>query len=92
MDRQSIRLLPLGTHFEPYKIYDLWYEATGSTVLGTGFAATRDLVSFLRYEHADRNGMPNPMIAGDRRDDQPELQHALAFGVSQAGRFLRHFL
>jgi hypothetical protein len=36
--------------------------------------------------------MPNPMIAGDRRDDPPELQHALAFGVSQAGRFLRHFL
>ena len=92
VDPQSIRLLPVGTRFEPYKIYDLWYEATGSSVLGTGFAATRDLVSFLRYEHADRNGMPNPMIAGDRRDDPPELQHALAFGVSQAGRFLRHFL
>jgi hypothetical protein len=92
VDPQSIRLLPVGTRFESYKIYDLWYEATGSTVLGTGFAATRDLVSFLRYEHADCNGMPNPMIAGDRRDDPPELQHALAFGVSQAGRFLRHFL
>src|SRR5271166_4673347 len=92
VDPQSIRLLPVGTRFEPYKIYDLWYEATGSSVLGTGFAATRDLVSFLRYDHADRNGMPNPMIAGDRRDDPPELQHALAFGVSQAGRFLRHFL
>src|SRR5262245_45661499 len=24
--------------------------------------------------------------------DRPEIQHALAFGVSQAGRFLRHFL
>ena len=92
VDPQSIRLLPVGARFEPYRIYDLWYEATGSTVLGTGFAATRDLVSFLRYEHAARNGMPNPMIAGDRRDDPPELQHALAFGVSQAGRFLRHFL
>jgi hypothetical protein len=92
VDRQSIRLLPAGTNFAPYKIYDLWYQATGSSVLGTGFAATRGLVSFLRYEHADRNGMPNPMIAGDRRDDPPELQHALAFGVSQAGRFLRHFL
>ena len=92
VDPQSIRLLPVGARFEPYRIYDLWYEATGSTVLGTGFAATRDLVSFLRYEHADRNGMPNPMIAGDRRDDPPELQRALAFGVSQAGRFLRHFL
>jgi hypothetical protein len=88
VDRQSIRLLPVGIHFAPYRIYDLWYEATGSTVLGTGFAATRDLVSFLRYEQADRNGNPNPMITGD----SPAVAHALAFGVSQAGRFLRHFL
>src|SRR5262249_34525122 len=58
-DQQTIRLLPVGTNFASYKIYDLWYEATGSTVLGAGFAATRDLVSFLRYELADRNGMPN---------------------------------
>jgi Alpha/beta hydrolase domain len=92
VDRQSIRLLPAGTHFAPYKIYELWYEATGSTVLGTGFAVTRDVVSFLRYERGDRNGMPNPLIAGHRRDDPPEVEHALAFGVSQAGRFLRHFL
>jgi len=92
VDRQSIRLLPLGTHFEPYKIYDLWYEATGSTVLGTGFAATRDLVSFLRYEHADRNETPNPMIADRAPRDAPGADHALAFAVSQAGRFLRHFL
>src|SRR5262252_691503 len=92
VDRQSIRLLPVGTQFAPYKIYDLWYEARGSTVLGAGFAATRDLVSFLRYERADRHGMPNPMIAGGGREDPPEVEHALAFGVSQAGRFLRHFL
>jgi len=92
VDRQSIRLLPAGTHFAPNKIYDLWYEATGSSVLGTGFAATRDLVSFLRYEHADRNGTPNPLIAGDGSDDSPGADCALAFGVSQAGRFLRHFL
>jgi hypothetical protein len=92
VDRQSIRLLPAGTHFAPYKIYDLWYQATGSSVLGTGFAATRDLVSFLRYEHNDRNGTPNPMIADASRQGPSEVEHALAFGVSQAGRFLRHFL
>ena len=92
VDRQSIRLLPAGTHFAPYKIYDLWYQATGSSVLGTGFAATRDLVSFLRYEHADRNGTPNPMIADASRQGPSEVEHALAFGVSQAGRFPRHFL
>jgi len=92
VDRQSIRPLPADTHFAPYKIYDLWYEATGSSVLGTGFAATRDLISFLRYEHIDRDGSPNPMIADGGGGDSPEVTHALAFGVSQAGRFLRHFL
>jgi hypothetical protein len=92
VDRQSIRLLPAGTHFAPYKIYDLWYEATGSSVLGIGFAATRDIISFLRYMHADRNRTPNPMIGNGGRGASPVVTHALAFGVSQAGRFLRHFL
>ncbi len=49
-DTQSIRLLPPGSLFAPFKIYELWYEATGSKVLGIGFASVRDLVSFLRYE------------------------------------------
>jgi Alpha/beta hydrolase domain len=90
IDNRSIRLLPLGTNFAPIKIYEIWYEATGSTVMGVGFAATRDLVAFLRYERVDRNGAANPMIPdGAQRSG---VQHALAFGVSQAGRFLRHFL
>jgi Alpha/beta hydrolase domain len=74
-DAQSIRLLPQASRFAPFKIYELWYEATGSKVLGIGFAAVRDLVSCLRYQ----------------RDDTG-IRHALAFGVSQSGRFLRHFL
>ncbi len=49
VDERSIRLLPAGAAFAPYKIYDFWYEATGSKVIGVGFAATRDLVAFLRY-------------------------------------------
>ena len=92
IDDRSIRLLPAGTLFAPYKIYDIWYEATGSTVMGVGFAATRDLVSFLRYEGADGRGTRNPMIADGSRDDAPAVSHTLAFGVSQAGRYLRHFL
>ena len=85
VDNRTIRLLPLGTNFSPYRIYEIWYEATGSAVMGIGFSATRDLVSFLRYESADRDGTPSPM--GDAG-----ISHSLAFGVSQAGRFLRHFL
>jgi hypothetical protein len=91
-DARSIRLLPRGELFAPFKIYDLWYEATGSKVLGIGFASVRDLVSFLRYETADRNGTRNPLIAEGARADDAGIRHALAFGVSQSGRFLRHFL
>jgi alpha/beta hydrolase family protein len=87
IDDRSIRLLPPGRDFAPIKIYELWYEATGSKVLGIGYAAVRDLVSFFRYRSANRGGIPNPLLSG-----MSEIRHALAFGVSQSGRFLRHFL
>jgi hypothetical protein len=87
VDARSIRLLPVGGKFEPIKIYELWYEATGARVLGIGFASVRDLVSFCRYQRANRGGIANPLISG-----MSEIRHALAFGVSQSGRFLRHFL
>jgi hypothetical protein len=86
LDDRTIRLLPVGRSFEPIKIYELWYEATGSKVLGIGFASVRDLVSCFRYEGAGR-GIANPLVSGTG-----EIRHALAFGVSQSGRFLRHFL
>jgi hypothetical protein len=87
VDERSIRLLPEGKKFEPIKIYELWYEATGAKVLGIGYASVRDLVSFFRYRSANRGGIPNPLVSG-----MSEVRHALAFGVSQSGRFLRHFL
>jgi hypothetical protein len=92
IDARSIRLLPQGELFAPFKIYELWYEATGSKVLGIGFASVRDFVSFLRYQTADSNGTRNPLIAEGARADDAGIRHALAFGVSQSGRFLRHFL
>jgi hypothetical protein len=92
VDERTIRLLPAGTRFAPYKIYEVWYEATGSNVIGVSFAATRDLVSFLRYERADRDGMRSPMIDEGGGAEGTRISHALAFGVSQSGRFLRHFL
>jgi hypothetical protein len=87
IDDRSIRLVPEGRKFEPIKIYELWYEATGAKVLGIGYASVRDLVSFLRYRGADPGGIPNPLLS-----DMGKIRHALAFGVSQSGRFLRHFL
>jgi hypothetical protein len=79
LDERTIRLLPPGRNFAPIKIYELWYEATGSKVLGIGYASVRDLVSSLRYDRPAAVGL------GD-------IRHAIGFGVSQSGRFLRHFL
>jgi alpha/beta hydrolase family protein len=87
LDDRSIRMLPVRRNFAPIKIYELWYEATASKVLGIGYASVRDLVSFFRYKSANRGGIPNPLLSG-----MSEIHHALAFGVSQSGRFLRHFL
>ncbi|MGE0751088.1 MAG: alpha/beta hydrolase domain-containing protein [Variibacter sp.] len=84
---QSIRMLPAGAKFEPIKIYELWYEATAPKVVGMGYAATRDVVSFLRRQQADRKGTPNPVLI----DGAPPA-HTMAFGISQSGRFLRHFI
>ncbi|MGA3403333.1 MAG: alpha/beta hydrolase domain-containing protein, partial [Acetobacteraceae bacterium] len=75
VDTRSVRLLPDGTLPEPGSIYELFYDATKPRVLGIGFAATRDLTSHLR-----RNG---DEILGRA------VTHTLAFGISQAGRYLR---
>src|SRR5262249_3841619 len=51
--------LPSG--FKPGHIYEFIYLAKDPLVLGLGFAAVRDLVSFLRYEVKDAAGHPNPL-------------------------------
>jgi hypothetical protein len=65
---------------EPGSIYELRYTATKPRVLGIGFAATRDIVSHLR----------NSATGRDLLGRQPT--HALGFGISQAGRYLRDHL
>ena len=74
--RAAIRF-PQG--FEPGRIYNLVYMGKNPTVMGTGFAATRDFVSFLKYG-TDDNPLGNA------------IERAYAFGSSQSGRFLRHML
>jgi Alpha/beta hydrolase domain len=74
-DSRSIRLLPNGTRPQPGAIYELHYEAINPCVQGIGFAATRDLISHLRRD-------------GARVLERP-VTHTLAFGISQAGRYLR---
>jgi hypothetical protein len=62
--------------FQPGKIYELVYRARDPVVVGIGLAAVRDFVAWARH---------------DPRSEFP-VTSAVAFGVSQSGRFLRHFL
>ena len=73
--------LPGG--FIPGAVYELVYTARDPLVLGLGFAAVRDLVSFLRREKEDGAGNPNPLADGR------VVEKAYAWGRSQSGRFLR---
>ena len=66
--------------FQAELLYELTYTAEDPLVLGIGFAATRDLVSFLRYE----SGAQNP-LAG-------LIRHTVGFGTSQSGNFIKTFL
>jgi hypothetical protein len=87
---RALHLVPVGRRFAPLAIYELWYDATAPKVVGMGFAATRDFVSFLRYERVDTKGSVNPAIGSDGDAGRPH--HALIFGISQSGRFVRSFI
>jgi hypothetical protein len=76
-DNRTIRLLPEGSLPEPGSIYELYYRATKPRVLGIGFAATRDIISHLRDSATGRDLLGR------------SVSHTLAFGISQAGRYLR---
>jgi hypothetical protein len=67
--------------FEPHKIYDVVYKAQDPPLVGLGPAAVRDVVALLKYGAAEELSVP----AG-------AIDQALAWGVSQSGRFLRTFL
>ena len=62
--------------FTPGKIYEVVYRSQDPRVVGMGFAAVRDFMSYAKYEPS------SPF----------KVKVGLAFGVSQTGRFLRHFL
>jgi hypothetical protein len=66
--------------FEAGRIYDVIYRARDPRVVGVGLAGTRDLISF--FKHADAAG-GNPL---------PGIRLGIGWGVSQTGRFLRHFV
>jgi hypothetical protein len=87
VDAQTIRLKPAAP-FRIGAIYQLIYKAANPPVAGIGFAATRDLVSFLRYAATDDAGTPNPLSTAGRS----AVDRAIAHGTSQSGRYLRDFI
>jgi hypothetical protein len=66
--------------FTPGKVYEVIYRTRRCPVVGAGMLAVRDCVSFLRHSDA----ADNP-CAG-------RIDATIGYGVSQSGRFLRHFL
>lgn len=80
-DKISIKR-PAG--FDASAIYEFIYTAKDPKVMGMGFAATRDIVAFLRRERADESGTANPVAS--------RIDYVVSLGVSQSGRFLHDFL
>ncbi len=94
------------TDMDAGAIYDFTYVAKNPVVMGLGFAATRDLIAFLRYSTRDGEGSFNPLLelpaaCSDSTNGpmpqtcgqlQPNIEMALAIGFSQSGRYLRDWL
>jgi hypothetical protein len=70
--------------FDPAFQYELVFTAKDPLVLGIGFAATRDLNSFLRYVDQDDTGAANPVAK--------QMRWALSRGSSQSGNFIRTYI
>jgi hypothetical protein len=66
----------LNSGFVSGKIYELVYTAKNPLVVGVGLAAVRDFLSYLKYEP----------------EATAPVKRVYAVGISQSGRFLRHFI
>lgn len=70
--------------FKSGRFYELIYRAKDPLVLGLGFAAARDLGSFLKSAAKDDAGNDNPVLIRDAR--------SVVMGSSQSGRFIRSLI
>ena len=72
--------MTLDGGFKPFHWYELVYRTSRAPVVGAGMLAIRDIVSHLRS---------GASVAGSAGAG---IEHAFAYGVSQAGRLLRQFI
>ena len=78
--------------FEGFKVdrlYELTYAAQGPTIMGLGYAVTRDVASFLRNDARDEAGNPNPLALSAT---SVGIRRAYGSGSSSTGMYMRDFL
>jgi Alpha/beta hydrolase domain len=78
--RPDPRKVCLKGGFNPAYLYEVVYTAKDPKVHGIGFAATRDLTSYLRYD----TGAANPL--------RGRITATISQGNSQSGNYLRSFI
>jgi hypothetical protein len=70
------RWIYMAKGFTPGRIYEFVYRGKNPVVVGAGLAAVRDVMSYLKYD-------PSAIA---------HVRYGIGYGVSQTGRFIRHFL
>lgn len=75
--------------FRAERIYELMYPAKDPWVMGLGYAVTRDVASFLRYEQQDAQGRPNPLALNR---ETVGIRRAYGAGTSSTGMYMRDWL
>jgi hypothetical protein len=83
VDNQHVKINrtdPFLANYDNGAAYELVYTAIDPIVLGIGFAATRDVLSFLHYD----TSTANPLSGG--------IQWVLGRGDSQSGRYIKGFI
>jgi hypothetical protein len=104
VDEQTLRI-ERPADMDAGAIYEFIYPAKDPKVMGIGFLALRDIVSFLRNEEADAHGAPNPLLdlrqarceivdSSGACPENPEttVDVAILEGISQSGRMVRDFI
>jgi alpha/beta hydrolase family protein len=81
---KTVSLAPNGTAFQQGRLYEFTYTARDPLVAGLGFAALRDVATFLHRGTLDDQGNPNP-LAGD-------VQFIYTFCSSQPCRTMHDYL
>jgi hypothetical protein len=81
---KGVRLVPEKTPFAQGMLYTFTYQAKNPLVAGLGFAALRDVGSFLRYAEHDDAGTANPLAGG--------VEHIYTSCRSQPCRTMHDFL